>query len=142
MFVNESEFPWKSLAPAIAFLCLSSMTAIAQSTYATITGLATDASGAMISAVEVEAVQVETNYKYAVKTNETGQYTIANIREGTYRLSAKAAGFQDLVMDNIVLAARDLRRIDLSLQVGAAQSRIEVQAESAQIETESGRISH
>ena len=128
-------------AAAVVLLCFVPVDMPAQSTYATITGAATDPAGALMAGVSIEAVQIETNYKHTVRTNDAGQYTLANIREGMYRLTAKAVGFQDLVMDNIVVAARDLRRIDLHMILGNLQSKIEVTAEAAQIETETGRIS-
>jgi len=38
---------------------------------------------------------VATNLTASAKTNETGVYTLANLREGDYWVEAKAAGFSD-----------------------------------------------
>src|ERR1043165_7065988 len=116
---DRGHFRSALVAPALLLLCLGPTRSHAQSTFATITGSVTDPAGAPIPGVAIEAIQTETNYRYAVLTNDAGQYTIGNIREGLYRLTAKANGFQDLVMDNIVLAARDLRRADMHMQLSA-----------------------
>src|SRR3989442_14866602 len=92
--------------------------------------------GAPIPKVDIEAVQGETNYKYKVLTNDGGQYTLANLREGTYRLTAKANGFQDLVTDNVLLAPRDLRPIAVLMKIGAVQARNGTSPAASHIETE------
>src|SRR5262245_11157059 len=66
-----------------------------QTTFATMTGTVVDASGAVVPKAVVTATQVETNYKYSATSNDSGTYTIPQLREGTYILDAKAAGFQD-----------------------------------------------
>ncbi|MDX2180788.1 MAG: TonB-dependent receptor [Bryobacteraceae bacterium] len=113
----------------------------AQSTFATITGAATDASGALVPGVSVEARDVNTGYVYRVDTNENGLYTIANIREGPFVLKASKAGFNDFQVEGIVLTAQDNRRIDLKLTVGSVGTTVEVTGGATVIETESARVS-
>ena len=57
-----------------------------------------------------------TNIKNSAKSNEAGTYTIAQLMEGTYTVRAEAAGFKTLVVENVVLAARDIRRVDARLE--------------------------
>ncbi|MBM3767323.1 MAG: carboxypeptidase regulatory-like domain-containing protein, partial [Acidobacteria bacterium] len=124
----------------IGFLALFSPTLAAQSTFATLTGNASDPSGAAVPKVEVEARDVATNYVYKAVTNDAGVYTIANLREGTYVLRAKAAGFKEFVVEKIVLTALNTRRIDISLAVGDTVTTVEVTGGAALIETESSNI--
>jgi hypothetical protein len=104
-------------------------------------GSITDASGGAIPNVAVDAVQLQTNYRYSSKSNETGQYTLPNLLDGTYTLEARAAGFQDFKAENIVLAVRGLRRVDIPLSVGQVGTQLEVAGGVSLIETESARIS-
>jgi len=113
---------------------------LAQSTFATITGTATDPSGAPVAAVNIEARATATNYVYNALTNEQGQYTIANLRDGTYVLRARAAGFQEFAVDNIVLTGLDIRRIDVRLALGSVDTIVEVTGGATLIETETARI--
>ena len=122
------------------FLVLSAA-ARAQSTFATITGNITDPSGAPVVGVEVTATHRATNYAYRASTNEAGLYTLANLREGVYRLRAKAGGFQEYSVDNIEVAGRDLRRVDIALVLGSVETVVEVTGAASLIETETARIS-
>jgi hypothetical protein len=112
----------------------------AQSTFASITGAATDPLGAAVPGVAIEARDVNTNYVYRATTNENGQYTIANLRDATYVLRARAAGFQEFLVENIILTGLDNRRIDIRLTLGTVDTVVEVSAGATLIETETSRI--
>src|SRR3954454_7903009 len=65
----------------------------AQTTFASITGTVTDAQGSPVPNAQIEATHVASNYKYTTQSNESGTYTLANLREGAYTLRATAPGF-------------------------------------------------
>lgn len=115
--------------------------AAAQTTFASIMGVVTDPSGAAVVGVTITATHIESNYRYTVQSNETGNYTFAQLREGAYTLEAKAAGFRDFLARNILLGARDLRRMDIRLAVGGVETKVEVSGGATLIETETARIS-
>ncbi len=123
-----------------ALCTLAVCPALGQTTFATITGVVTDPNGAVIPSVAIEAVHLLNNYRYATRSNEVGIYTLAQLREGQYTLRAKAGGFEEYVVEDIQLAARDVRRINLQLQIGAVATKMEVTAGAALIETETARI--
>lgn len=131
--------PWLALVVA-AFVAAG--TARSQSTFATITGSVRDASGAAIPGAAIQATEAGTGYRYSAESNASGVYTLANLREGKYRLHAHAAGLRDFVANGIELAARDIRRIDITLEVAAVETSIEVTAGATLIETETARISN
>ena len=80
---------------------------LGQSTFATITGAATDPSGAVTPGVTIEAREINTGYVYRAVTNDSGLYTIGNIREGVFNLKAMKEGFSEFTVDRIVLTALD-----------------------------------
>src|SRR5437879_6194465 len=41
----------------------------------------------------IEATHLDSNYRYTTLSNETGNYTLAQLREGSYILRATLAGF-------------------------------------------------
>jgi hypothetical protein len=98
----------------------------AQTTLATVTGLVTDANGAAVPAVRIELTNTDTNLKYSCLSSENGHYAVPGMQNGPYTLRATAAGFSPFVMENIQLVERDMRRIDMSLQVGTVQTTVEV----------------
>jgi hypothetical protein len=124
-----------------ALLLLFGGAAQSQTTFATITGTVTDATGSVVANVTVTATNVETNIETRAVSNESGNYTLAQLREGTYVVRAQAPGFKEYVAQNVVLVARDIRRVDVELEVGTVDTRVEVSAGATLIETETARIS-
>jgi hypothetical protein len=128
---------------SVLFLLLSCWRAAqTQTTFASITGLVTDASGSAVPGATVTAIHRETNIRTSTKSNDAGNFTIAQLKEGTYSLEVEAAGFQKFVADDIALVARDVRRVDPKLQVGSVDTKIEVTAGATLIETETARIAN
>ncbi len=125
----------------VALLALAAVPASAQTTFATITGTVTDATGAVIPAVTITARHLATGIETTTQSNAAGIYTLAQLREGSYRVTARGAGFKEFVAQHIILEARDYRRLDITLEVGTVETRIEVTAGATLIETETARIS-
>jgi len=115
-------------------------TASAQTTFASITGTVTDATGAVVPNAAVTATNVETNIKTTATSNEAGNYTIAQIKEGNYTVRGEAPGFKSFVVDNVGLVARDVRRVDIRLELGSVETSVEVSGGATLIETETARI--
>ncbi len=124
-----------------SFLLACVGTLPAQTTFATITGAVTDPTGAAVPGVAVTATHVATNTKTSTESNEAGVYTLAQLKEGAYIVSARATGFKEFVARNLVLVARDYRRLDARLDVGTVETSVEVTGGASLIETESARIS-
>lgn len=114
--------------------------AYGQSTFASLTGTATDSTGAVMPGVTIEAREVNTGYVYRAETNDNGLYTIANIREGTFVLKATKVGFSEFSVDRLILTALDNRRVDVRMNVGSVGTTVEVSGGATLIETESARI--
>ena len=112
-----------------------------QTTFASITGLVTDAAGAVVPGAIVSAVHVASRYEYETATNGAGNYTLGQLREGEYVLRVRMPGFREFVARSIRLAAQDQRRIDARLEVGAIETSVQVSAGATLIETETPRIS-
>jgi len=132
---------WLKTALLVSFLLFAiAGTSPAQTTFATITGTVTDSSGAVVPNAKVTATRLETNIKSAAQTNAFGNYTIAQLVEGTYEVRVQAPGFKELRLQGVMLTARDVRRVDASLQVGSVETAVEVKSGATLIETETARI--
>src|SRR5213593_2392870 len=125
-----------------ALLLVVARSADGQTTFATVTGTVTDATGAVIPNVSVTATNKLTGIKTATKSNDAGIFTLAQLNDGTYSVTAEAAGFRTFNLQNITLQARDVRRVDIKLEVGAVNTAIEVMGGATLIETETPRISN
>src|ERR1700686_1867643 len=78
-----------------------SFTALAQTS--SITGTVTDPTGAVLPAAKITMFNVDTGAERIAESDRVGTYTIAQLTPGKYRLTAKAAGFSDEIINNIEL---------------------------------------
>jgi hypothetical protein len=131
----------RNLLSLAGLILLMARPAVAQTTFATITGTVTDPSGAVLPNASVEATRLENNYPYSARTNDAGLFTLSQLLEGTYMLRVTAQGFRASVVNDIQVLARDVRRIDVRMTVGEVSTRVEVTAGATLIETETARIS-
>lgn len=112
----------------------------AQSTFATLTGTVTDPTGAAVPGASIEAIFVRTNYSYKGVSNENGVYVVGQLTDGSYTVHVRAAGLKEFVARDLQLGSRDLRRLDVRLELGAVETSIAVQAGATLIETETAHI--
>lgn len=111
-----------------------------QSNLGTISGVVSDASGAVMPDADVIATQVETGTPFATKTNSAGAYNIPSLSPGRYSVQFKASGFQTSVKE-IILDAQQKARVDAEMTLGQAEkSVVTVQDSVPVINTESGEI--
>ncbi len=125
----------------LALALLLGDAAQAQTTFATVTGTVTDAAGAATPNATVTIKNVETGIETTAETNSEGIYTLVAAERRAYTLSARSAGFKEFIVRDILLVARDLRRVDVTLEVGQVEAKVEVSAGATLIETETARIS-
>ncbi|MBV9081169.1 MAG: carboxypeptidase regulatory-like domain-containing protein, partial [Acidobacteriaceae bacterium] len=132
----------RRIALMLAFVLACPALEFAQTTFGSITGTVTDSTGAVVAGAQVQATEKQSGYSYQTQTTGDGVYTIANLREGSYTVTAAAPGFEETKVADIQLVSREVRRLDLQMQVGAVSSTVEVKATTASpIETETARIS-
>ena len=125
-----------------AFLFVVSGIAFAQGDRGTITGTVTDAANAVVGGASIEAKNSESGATYTGATTETGNYTLAQLPAGTYQVTVTLPGFKKYVRQNVVVEATQTVRLDVGLEVGAAEESITVSEEIPLLSTEGGEISH
>ena len=124
---------------ALSYLLLA---VFAQSDRGTITGTVTDFSGAVVPHASVVAVNSENGTEFPVATTDTGNYTIASLRPGTYNVTAEAAGFKKTTRTGILVAVATNVRVDVTLEVGSATESLTVTAEAPLLQTEDATQTH
>lgn len=101
-----------------ALLALCPVLLHAQVDRGTITGTVTDASGAVIGAVQITATQTATGVAWKATSNNLGFYSLLNLPIGTYTVSFRRPGFEDLDRTGIVLETQHTVQVNAVLQVG------------------------
>jgi hypothetical protein len=127
----------------IASLCVvvSSSVLSAQSTDGTILGTVKDASEAAIADAQVTVTNAETGIAKTAVTNKFGDYEVPGLLPGKYDVEVSSKGFQTSVQRGFFLETRAIVRADATLQVGATQTKVEVNSASPVITTENATIS-
>jgi hypothetical protein len=114
--------------------------AIAQTGAPSITGLVTDQSGASTRHTTVTATNQSTNVAYTALTNDAGNYTIASVPVGTYVVKAEHTRFRTATTKPIQLEAKQIARLDFTLEIGPLEDTVEVTAEAPVLQTESATV--
>ena len=117
--------------------CLS---ASAQSTNATLSGVVADAQGAVVPNAQVVAVDTQTGQSHGTTSGENGNYTITDLAIGEYKITASANGFKTLVIPAITLHVDQAASLDLKLEVGAVSEHIVVTTSLPLLNTESSSV--
>ena len=113
---------------ALACIALLPAAAAAQSALA---GQVSDNTGGVLPGVTVEAASPALiEGSRVVITDGTGQYTIIDLRPGTYSLTFTLPGFGTQVRDDLVLASDVTMAIDVAMSVGAVEESVTVSGAS------------
>jgi hypothetical protein len=123
----------------VCFLAILSV-ANAQQTTATLLGSVSDASGAAVAGVAIQAANLATNVQRETVTDASGAYTLPNLPPGTYRVTATKTGFQVARAENVTLQVEQAARLDLRLEVGNVSESVEVSATAALLQTENASV--
>jgi hypothetical protein len=107
---------------------------------ATITGTATDPSGAVLSSAEVILTEQQTAAKYNTKTTEAGTYVVPYLPAGVYTVAVDFKGFAPYSQKGVNLTTSQTVRVDVTLLVGTVAAVVEVAAQAAQIQTDSSTV--
>src|SRR5215831_5067120 len=108
----------------------------------TITGTISDPAGAVVASATVEATNSETGVLYTGISTSAGVYTIPNLPVGTYAVSVRVQGFKTYTHSNLTVAATQVLREDVPLEVGTSAEAVTVTAEASLLKTETGELSH
>lgn len=120
---------------------LISASAIAQTSYGTVAGSVTDATGAAIPGATVTLKSRDTGETRVTKTNASGGYYVESVGTGHYDISAEAASFAKTVVNDVLVSPSVTTSINEVLKTGSATELVEVSAGKEVLQTESGEVS-
>jgi hypothetical protein len=112
----------------------------AQSTYGSLTGQVTDATGAVVVAADVTFTNVDTNYSQVTKTDSSGVYIFELVSPGRYSLTISATSFAEYVQTGIVINANLYATQNVRLAVAKAGATVTVTANTELIDTTTSEL--
>jgi hypothetical protein len=125
---------------ALAALVLAGLSVFAQSDNSSVSGIVKDPSGSAVPNAKVVVRNESTAFERAVTTNTTGFYTVTNIQPGFYTVVVEAAGFKTASRSRNKLEAALPLSVNFDLTVGAVSETVNVEANAAQLNTESSTV--
>ena len=120
---------------ALAFLVFFATGARAQST-ATLSGVVTDPTGAVVSHAQVVVHSLATGLDRTVTTDGAGAYVVPSLQPGDYKVQVTAAGFSADTIEKVTLEVAQSLTVNPKLAVASAGETVQVESSSAsQIES-------
>src|SRR5579871_392769 len=125
----------------IAILLIAGLCAAQTATTGAVSGVVSDASGAVIPSAQVTLTSANTSAVLTANTNGAGQYVFPNLSPGTYKLSVKKDGFRTENIDNITVSVEKTASQNVAMQVGTQSQTVEVSATgTVQLQTADAQI--
>src|SRR5689334_17528346 len=109
---------------------------LAQSTYGSILGTVTDATGAGIARVAVTVTNQGEDISRTVAADEVGNYEVLNLKAGVYSVKGESAGFKSFQVRDLQLVARQALRVNITLEVGSVTESVNVNASAPLVTTD------
>jgi hypothetical protein len=113
---------------------------LAQSDWGNITGVVTDASGAVVAGAAVTIMSTATNTAKTTISSSSGQYNLP-LAPGAYQVQVSLSGFKKYLATNVVVTAATAVRLDIRLEVGGVTEVVTVTPDAAHLQTENAKIS-
>ena len=105
-----------------------------------ISGVVTDPNGAVIVGAKVVATNQETGVQTTVVSDARGFYSLPVLAVGKYDVIYQQQGFRDFRQNGVKIDVNSAIRIDVKLELGAANTTIAVTSDALQVETQSSQM--
>ena len=106
----------------------------------TITGTVTDTTGAVVRKARITVLNESTNAVRDAETNDDGDFTVALLPPGRYRVTAENAGFRKSIFSDVTVNVDQTVRVDFALEVGAATEEVRVKDTPPAIQTDTSTL--
>jgi outer membrane receptor protein involved in Fe transport len=126
--------------PFLVFILLGGSLNAQNFNNGTFLGTVVDPSGAAVPDVAVRVIRENPPLKREALTNGVGNYQVAQVPPGAYRLEFEKTGFQKVTRDAVALSAAQSARIDAQLVVGSVTETIKVETRAAQVDTSTANV--
>jgi Carboxypeptidase regulatory-like domain len=126
---------WKLLGCALAAVLFCAGQVLNAEVTGSILGTVSDSTGAAVANANVTLRNLDTGLVRTLKTTASGTYEFLSVPLGNYSVQVEAPGFRAAAQTGIKLDVNQKYRADFNLKVGATNEKIEVTANTAQVDT-------
>ena len=108
----------------------------AQGYFGTVSGLLTDATGAVVEGARVTLLDEQKGYLFTTTSDAEGRYLFRSIPPGVYSVSAEAKGFEKVQSTKFKVDVNENATANVKLKVAGAAQTLTVEASAQAIQTE------
>lgn len=119
---------------AVCVTALLPLIIAAQTNFAGLSGVVTDAQSRTIQGAHIIARSLETDATRGAVSNTSGMYDVSNLAPGNYEISIEATGFTPVVR-RVRLEVGQTVQVVTALEVGAAHAVVEVSSQPEMLKT-------
>jgi hypothetical protein len=98
-----------------------------------ISGVITDASGAVVPGAEITVTGSEKSQSYSTLSDDSGKYFFVNLSPGLYELRVEAAGFKRAVITGVNVRLSSIVEINVALETASVTETVTVTAGGAEL---------
>ncbi len=124
----------------LVFVTLVACSASAQVSTASLSGVITDESNAVVPGATVLATDTATAQPYVATTNERGEYRLVKLAPSLYRLQIRKTGFATIEVGQMELLVGQAATRDFTMKVASAQETVSVTGEAPLIDTQRSEL--
>jgi hypothetical protein len=107
-----------------------------------VVGTVKDASGAVMANAELVLVDLGTGSSHEAKSGSEGGFVFTNLQPGRYTLTATAAGFQPVTLQEVVVETARATDVVVQFQVAGVTEQVSVQGSTPVVETTSTTVAN
>lgn len=111
-----------------------------QSNRGSISGVVTDAQGALVPGAKVRAVNAATQSRTETVSNDTGFYSLPALPIGAYKVEAEREGFRRAVLENVTLTTGESLELNVRMELGAVSETVSITSEAPLVETRTSDV--
>src|SRR5579864_2128247 len=140
--MKRHAFAWilRTVLVVAVLATLSARYLQAQVDTGSITGTATDASGAVVSGAKISLTNEGTGASLSTTTGSDGGYTFSPVRIGTYKVDASAQGFKTISQTHITVNVSANVLVNFKLQPGSVSETVEVTSSAPVLQAEDASV--
>jgi hypothetical protein len=105
-----------------------------------LSGTVSDQSGSSIAGAQVKVTSEASGEVRTVTTNATGAFIVPLLLPGTYRVEISQTGFRSVTVPHVKITVTETNALTLRLEVGQIAETVVVEAQVAQLQTESSTL--
>lgn len=129
------------IAATLLALAITALPVIAQnSTTGAITGVITDATGAVVPGVQVTATNDATGATQLASSDGQGIYIVTLLAPGDYHVSTTKTGFEASTYQHITVVVTETAKLNIQLKIGSQTQEVTIVANATPLQTQDAQL--